>query len=409
MLTGVILKVCADLGFYLSVAGTLGAAFGAQSAQLFIGWFALTAAGLLSWLLRSRGVLRFLPLAAAAAALFCFADFSTAETVVLLPELAYVVYLAAVRRFEADQEIERQAFSVLWKLLIAETLICLIARVPQYVTHVGLPIGLITMLCQILLIRSLRHEEEVRSRPRYQLTELLLAVSVAAVILLLGSETGVHLIGAGLKGLYFAFLFPLLSLLVRAAVFVFTGVAWAVSALWALLQKLFSQERAEVVIETPPYWESSRKLYLGEAESAATPRKVIVALIILCAVVLLFFIFRWLSRRARRTHEDTPVTDERSAENAPEAAVSARDRSAVAHVRAAYRRYLRLGTSQGIRHRRTDTTLDIRNRFSGLFPNEEADALRELYLRARYDGRADREDAARAKELLAQLKKSGQD
>ena len=67
MLSGVILKILSDLGFYLSIAGLIGALFGAPGELIFGGWFVLTAAGFLSWLLRRRGFWRFLPFAAAAA------------------------------------------------------------------------------------------------------------------------------------------------------------------------------------------------------------------------------------------------------------------------------------------------------------------------------------------------------
>ena len=121
----------------------------------------------------------------------------------------------------------------------------------------------------------------------------------------------------------------------------------------------------------------------------------------------MFFVFRWMSKRARDGRSPLPgIRDERVTEEAAEAAVSRHERSAVGQVRQAYRRYLRLGAAQGIRRARNDTTLEIQRRFSGLFPDAETGPLRELYLRARYDGHAEKEDAARAKEIVAQLKKS---
>jgi hypothetical protein len=407
MISGVILKVLSDLGFYLSIAGLIGALFGAPGALIFSGWFVLTAAGFLAWLLRNRGFWRFAPFLPAAAYFF-FARYQIAEAAVFLPAFAYVVYLAAVRRFEPNQDVERQIFSVFWKLLIVVTLFCLIAKVGQYISDVALPIGLVTMLCQILLIRGLRHEEEVRSRPSYQLTELLLLAVIGAVILFLGSETGVRLLGALLKGIYNIVLYPVLMLLVRIAVFLLTGVAKVGKYVWEWIVEMFNlRKQQHVEVEIPPYAELDFKLYVGEGQSVTTPRKVIVALICVGVAVMLFFIFRYMSRRARDKREDSDgIVDDRTVEKPVEIAVPARERGAVAHVRAAYRRYLRLGAAQGVRRLRSDTTLEIQRRFSGLFPGEEAGALRELYLRARYDGHADKEDAARAKELLAQMKKN---
>ncbi len=409
MLSGVILKILSDLGFYLSIAGLIGALFGAPGPLIFGGWFVLTAAGFLAWLLRRSGVWRFLPFVAAAAYFF-FAHYRLAEGAVFLPAFAYVVYLAAVRRFEPDQDVEKQIFSIFWKLLIVVTLFSLIAGVGQYISHVALPIGLITMLCQILLIRGLRHEEEVRNRPRYQLSELLLLASVGAVILFLGSETGVRLIGAGLKGIYNVVLYPIFELLVRVAIIVFTGVAWVGKYVWKWIMELFELRKQDhVPVEIAPYSEHLRELYVGEGQSVETPRKIIIALIIVAVAVLLFLVFRWMSKRARKRPETPGVIDDRSVEKPAEAAVAAKERGTVAQVRSAYRRYLKLGAAQGLRPQRSDTTLDIRKRFSRIFPDDASDALREIYLRARYDGHADREDASRAKALIAQLKKSGQE
>lgn len=409
MLTGVILKILSDLGFYLSIAGLIGALFGAPNSLIFGGWFVLTAAGFLAWLLRNRGWLRFLPFLPAAAYFF-FAHYHIAEAAVFLPAFAYVVYLAASRQFEPNQDVERQIFSIFWKLLIVVTLFCLVAKVTQYIAQLALPIGLISMLCQILLIRGLRHEEEVRNRPRYQITELLLLAVIGGVILFLGSETGVRLLGAGLKGIFTGFLQPLLQLILKAFLFVFTGVVWVGKYIWAWIVMLFNlKKKKHVPVEIPAYSTEVRELLLGKQGEDSAPLNMLIALIVLVTLVLLFFVFRWLSKRGKKEREDTfGMTDDRSPEAPAEAAVSAKERSAVAHVRAAYRRYLKLGAAKGIRRQKSDTTREIQQRFVGLFPEESTGALRELYLRARYDGHADKEDAARAKELVAQLKKGEQ-
>ena len=409
MISGVFLKIFSDLGFYLSIAGLIGAVFGANDALIIAGWLVLTVAGFLAFLLRNRGVWRFLPFAAALA-YFLLAGYSVAECAVFLPPFAYVVYLAAVRRFEPNQDVVRMIFSLFWKLLIVMTLFCLIAKVGQYISRIALPIGLVTMLCQILLIRSLRHEEEIRNRARYQISELLLLAAVGAVILFLGSETGVHLLGTGLKLLYTGIVLPILQGLMQIFMVIFTGVAWVGKYVWEWIVKMFNLKRNDhTQVEIPPYTELDFKLYVGVGQSVTTPRKVIVALICVGVAVLLFFVFRYLSKRSLDYRGDGEgIIDDRTTEKDAEAAVSARERGAVAHVRAAYKRYLRLGAAQGIRRNRSDTTLEIQKRFSGLFPDEAAGALRELYLRARYDGHADKEDAARAKELVARLKKSEQ-
>ena len=409
MLSGVLLKILSDLGFYLSIAGLIGALFGVENALIFGGWFVLTAAGFLAFLLRKGGVLRFLPFLPAAA-YFVFAGYGVASGAVFLPAFAYTVYLAASRKFEPDQDTERQIFSIFWKLLIVVTLFCLIAKVQQYIAQLALPIGLVTMLCQILLIRGLRHEEEVRNRPRYQLTELLLLLVIGGVILFLGSETGVRLIGAGLRWLYTGLLRPLIQLILDAFIIVFTGVAWVAKYVWAWIVELFNLKRRQhVPVEIPPYNTEVRELLLGVEGEDSGPMKMLIALIVVLVAVLLFFAFRWLSRRLKQERAETfGIVDDRSPEKPAEAVVAAKERSAVAQVRAAYRRYLKLGAAQGVRRQSSDTTLEIQRRFSKLFPPQQSEALRELYLRARYDGHAEKEDAARAKDLITQLKKSEQ-
>ena len=409
MLSGVFLKVLSDLGFYLSIAGLIGALFGAPDILIFGGWLVLSVAGFLAFLLRNRGVWRFLPFLPAAAYFF-FAHYKIAEAAVFLPAFAYVVFLAASKRFEPDQDTERQVFSIFWKLLIVVTLFCLIAKVSQYIAKLAMPIGLITMLCQILLIRGLRHEEEVRNRARYQLSELLLLLVIGGVILFLGSETGVRLIGAGLKAAYSGFIQPLFRLILGAFVFVFTGVAWVMKYVWAWIVELFNLRKPQhVLVEIPPYSTEVKELLIGKQGEDAAPMNVLLVIIGLIVLVILFFVFRWMSKKSKEKREEAYGTvDDRSPEAPVEAAVSSKERSAVAHVRAAYRRYLKLGIAQGVRRQKSDTTLEIQRRYSRFFPDETTGALRELYLRARYDGHADKEDAAQAKELVAQLKKSEQ-
>ena len=406
-MSSVFLRILSDLGFYLCFAGFIASFFGVSGVLLCIGWFVLSAAGFLSRLLRRTGVLRFLSFAAAAAGLI-LARFPLAELLVLLPAFVYVVYLGAVQRFEPDRDTQQKIFSVFWKLLLLVTLISLFTKAAHTVSHYVLPMGLITLLSQILLLRGLRHESEVRSSARYQITELLLFAAVAALILFLGSETGTRLLLAGLRGLL-NFLSPLLELLLRLFIVVFTGVWWFLGLIGRLLRYLFGVgedgfDPAQIDTELEAMHQQFEDVQPDEL-----PRAILAGLIVLLVLGVatgLFFLFRWMARRSREGEDPVPdMREERLPGERPKTASSVRERGAVHQVRSAYRRYLKRGTAQGIRLMPSDTTLDIQQRFSGEFPQEESLELRELYLKARYDGHADASDAVRARELLKRMTK----
>ena len=240
MMTDVFLRILFDLGIYLSITGPAALHFGASEAALYTGWIILSAALFISCLLSRRGVLRFLPFAAAAAALI-LAGPSIAEALVFLPPFIYVVYLAASQRYGPDRDTVRQFFTLFPVLLTVVTIVCLFAGASAYAARFTLPVGLITLSCQVLLLRSLRHGTESRRSPRRQITDILLIAALASLILFLGSETGTSLILTALGAVYRVIVMPVLELLLR----VFIAVLSVISRVFSFIGRLFRHKLSE--------------------------------------------------------------------------------------------------------------------------------------------------------------------
>jgi hypothetical protein len=144
---------------------------------------------------------------------------------------------------------------------------------------------------------------------------------------------------------------------------------------------------------------------------AANPTvKLILTIIgIAAACVIAFFILRKLSRQNQRAMEierrehreslDTRISSDRGI-----AGMLRRRDDPVEGVRHAYRKFLRAAQKEGVRLNGRQNSLQIRNLAAPMFAQEPLDGLRDVYVQARYDGKASPEDVEKAKQALSQLK-----
>lgn len=408
MLDAVILGMFSDLGFYLSLAGTAAGLAGAGAGPLLLGWAVLSAAFALAWLLRGKGAARFAPFALAAAALV-LARPGTAACAALLPGAGYALYMTAKRRWDPEPYRTAALFSLLWKGLLGITVLLLIAGKGEAAVTVTLPIGFTTLMALTLLNRSLRHAPEVRNTAAYRLTELALVLGAGGAAALLGSRRAVELLLTAARAVYTYVAAPLLYAMVWLFYLLIRGVAWLIALL-----PLSDAPLLEELPQMPEGFAEQELLSIPEDGGGNTILSVILramgaALLVLAVAAALFFLLRWLSRRSPARQDVRPAfRDRRSTVDAPERLsrrAMAREQGSAAAVRAAYRKYLKLCAAGGVSREPGDTSLDLLRRGAELFPQPEADELRTLYLRARYGESASREDAARARELLRQLRR----
>ena len=390
------LKMAADLGILLSAAGFFVLPLGGHAMPLLLSVPAFALCFALSFLLRDRGILRFLPLLPAGLFVL-YPGLSAVDIVILSVELLYAVWLTVRKAYVPVWEIQAEIFSLYWKIflgvLVVEWLIA-----PVETRTMTLPAGLMASACCILLNRSLRHDPSVYRTPRFQLVNLAGVAAVAVIAALLGSETFLSIVGAGLKWFYDTLIAPLLMGVIYLFTLLIKGLSWVLSFI-----KIEKPEKKEDM--NLDSGEGSTEMELVEREDPAAV-EFLTAVLIIAAAIAVFFLLRALARSMRKARQEKAVQSvtRRYAAEAVEHDPMP-PRGPVRRIREIYRRFLRLCLRREIALTRSDTSLDVQQKSEYLFEQEDSAALRRLYLKARYRETADEEEAEQARALYQKLKK----
>lgn len=396
MLSMVFLKVAGDLAFYYTFAGPFALHFGAEEAWMLLTLAVVPFCVMLSYVLGDKGLLRFVPWLGGVVCV-CLPALGLADRIMMLPPLAYALMLMILRRYRPEWGSQVEIFNVFWKVFLAYVLLSLMLRVSDAGVQLEVLMGMVTLVCLVLLMRSLRHEESVYRQPSYQLLNLGLVGAAMGVALLLSSKGFLNSVFAVLGAVYRVIagvVMRILMLLLQAFAFLFS---------WIRFRRNEDREMPELNLG------GAAEIFGLEENTGADGRAftyVIYALAILAAIVVLILVFRFLARRYGEAPPAGDVRDNRVFLDDSDAREEKASRgSPVQRVRAQYKRFLRLCMKRGQELKRSDTSLEVNERCGHLF-GHEAQELREIYLHARYDHRADKDDALRAKELYARLKKS---
>ena len=400
MITIVFLKALCDLGFYCTFAGFFAVLLGAAPALLLAALPIQAACFAASFPLR-RGPLRFLPLALMAVCwLLPGAGFP--EYAAFAPPAAYLVWLAAKERYFPEWSHQADIFSRFWKIFFPFLLLAFLFGESETAAAVTIPAGAATLLCSVLLTRSLRHDPEVYCQPRCQLLNLAAVAGAGFCAFLLSTPAFLQGCLAVLRAVYTCAVGPVLMLAVYAVV----GIAAALMWLFSWIKLGFQPPEETVMMDLQGMAET-----LGVQEASDTPdylTRIAAALGIIGGILLLWAVFRFLARRNAASPPPGGESERReSIAAAPAAGGDRRENSCAQQVRAQYRRFLKLYRRAGFPRSPRDTSRDI-VRYSREAMGDDVSALRELYIAARYDGAATREDAAQAREICARLKRRQQ-
>ena len=176
------------------------------------------------------------------------------------------------------------------------------------------------------------------------------------------------------------------------------GISWLFS--WIHIEKI---EETEVVnIETG---DPASTDWMEIEEGGGVDIRILYAFLIILAGVLLFLLLRKLAGSLRKKASVRQKVNERRlvvTQHEPEDPPA---HGAVRKIRELYRKFLRLCRKNSVELKRSDTSSDIEKKSRSLFPEEESEAFREIYIRARYRGEADQKDAEEAADLLSGMKK----
>ncbi|MCD8160220.1 MAG: DUF4129 domain-containing protein [Clostridiales bacterium] len=401
MLTLVLLKLLSDLGLYYAFCGFFVVLAGAEAPVLLWAWGVQSLTGLLTWLLRDRGRLRFLPLALLAVG-WLLPGGGVPAWVAMAPPAAYVVWLTAMQRYLPEWGRQVDIFSVFWKVFLIFCLFMLVMGCGEILSAITIPAGLTSLACCVLLNRALRHDLSVCCQPRYQAMNLMMAAGMGLAALALSSKAFLQGCGAVLWWIYKTVFWPILMAVGQLLVGAIYVVMWLLS--WIGLTVTGEEQDAQNLAlgDTDELLEG-----LEAAENNSELFSwVCIALVLILAAVLLVFVFRWLSRSSRRTEEQPDSRTVRSSVRSEGVRpLSPFGRSPVRRVRLHYQTFLKLCRDRGLELERSDTSQDVTTKSVHRFDPAAVRELRQLYIAARYNDQATGEDAARAKELCQALKR----
>ena len=333
------------------------------------------------------------------------------DRIALVPAIAYAGYLARNDNYSLSHDRQTDVFLLFGKSYpIFFAVIALMGGFRLLASYSLFP-ALLTVVVNVYLLRVLRHEPEIYTKPRFLLQSIRTPAAFLFAAWLMHLDAVTSAVKTALLALYQHVIAPLLW----AILYLF---AMIISLLVTPLMQLFSG--AEVTsLDMESGLEDLADQTAQESSGEGYPLllqalKVLALLAVVAAVcVLLILFFRRLAGdrgNAEASDEPTLISQRtvRPAAQKKEERPPVSPLHPVNQVRRQYRRYLKLCRSRGYNPDIFETSRDICRESSGLFPGGASAAaqLRELYLRARYRGEATREDAILASRLVDQLRSS---
>ncbi len=402
MLILVFLKMLADLGFYSTFAGLLGA-IPTIEIQPFVIVASVPAMALvftLSYLLRNRKMLRFLPFLLVPLAAF-LPGFNLPAAVFLLPMVVYMVILAAKKLYEPDYPNARDLFSLYWKLAVVALIIATLSELlggQKTLSRETIPLILLTLTASVLLMRTLRHESSAYRRPSVVLLNVGILLFVLAGAFVLSNEhfqNGV---------VWF------LRIISAPVVYLLSALVIGVTRLFMWLMSLLPYNGPQDEItpsateETAPYETSETP----ETDVVIPPgiERVLTVVAILITILVIVLLIRWLLRHRNRFFaRKESAAEERSTVSGKPRKRGFFDRSSDLSIRRSYQKYLKQCVKEGVSIPIHNTSEDVARKTRGYYTKEAVDELRDIYVAARYDGEGGPGEARRAKELVQTMKR----
>lgn len=399
MATIVFLKMVADLGFYFTFAGFF-ASLGGASSYIMLPMMLIDSACLAgSYALNKNGRLRFLPLAIMLGGYF-LPGAGIADYIVMILPAAYVIWVAVKELYIPEWDRQVDIFSVYWKVFFVFIAIGLLCDQSGILTEMTIPCGIITLACCVMLMRSLRHERQIYCSKKYQLMNLGFVVAVGVVAMFLSSSVFLGSVLAALKVVYKYIIGPIFMAVIYAILVVLKGILWLFSFIKINLKNSEELSDASGIGEML----SNTQDELGETNVIF--ERVLIAMGIVAVAIVAILIFKYLAKRMGKGPVDTVITDRRYyAEPVSMKEPEPERGTPVQKVRALYKKFLKFSINQGIDIKKCDTSLDVNYKCSTSFNNSDTEELRSIYMEARYNGEATKENVARAKELYSHIKK----
>ena len=390
------LKIIADVAFYFAFANFLATALFSvpEGVALYsIPVFALSG-GLAFYLhVKTEGkLIRFLPLLLMAVN-FIWIPVHIPGYIMLLFPTAYIIYITAT----SGKHPERFQYHIvfLWFLRIyipIAVFTMMLSGIRDYMQFQSLPFAVIFFITSVAYMRLARHDDNVLNEWKFKVMNFVSIGLVFITGLVLGSRQLLdfvqQLFTAVFRGVFYPLLISLFNLLGR-------GINWLMG-LFGEIELPPPSDMPEEDIEIAEEWLPMHEISPGENFHIA----LVVVVIVLTIAFMAWLINMLINSRTPHIAESGVLQRYSSL---GKRATSERVRNPIRKV---YLRFLRLCVRRGIPEQSYFTSRDYEKRATRLFTlNEEARALRELYLPIRYGRKTPaREDVTAAKDLYKKIR-----
>lgn len=392
------LRITADLALFYTFGGFVAAKCGGTGAVW--GMIIQCLCFVLAYALRERGRLRFATLVPMVLGWVIYAR-SLPDCILLIPAALYVIWLVAKEDFSLDYERHKSVFGGFLLALVIFLVVAWFMRSLDVFSAVAMPYAVAMLVCTVLLMRSLRHEKQVYCQRRYQLVNLAAVAAVGGAAWIVSSKTVRGAAVEVLKVFHQHVLNPVLEFLLNVLLYIMQAVVWLCSLL-SLKMKPQEQEAPELSVE------GAEKLF-GEEFELKEPGELVKmlgkVLLIAAAVAAIVLLFRWMSRRRGVDTADAAESEVRGEIPTEAMGKPRKESSPVRAVRAQYRKFLKLCTERGVTRESGFTSMDVHEHAQWVQVDETVSGeIRDVYIKARYDGKADKGDAQRMKKLCAEAR-----
>lgn len=394
-----LLRMLVDLAFYGTFASVLASYWGGTGAitgyLLQCVFFALSSLG------NRRRWFRVLLVSPVFLSLFFYRRHA-ADCLFLLPGTVYILILVWKNDYILQHVRQYSLFQTYWKLFLILIPFFVIFDATEMFLSVIMPYGLFMVIPSVLLMQMLRHDKAVYSNPSYQMMNYTVIAILSAVALLLSRQAFLNSCRTVIRFLYKLLLRPillLLSVLLECLIWVFFQFA----------SILFGDETIQMAPMASIQQPAAEQIW-GEvtSEVAQNPWLTVILWILFGLIVsaTALFFFRYLNGRGTDKQPETAAEELRIATHYPVKRIGRKKESnELQKVRSQYRQFLKWRIKHGVLICPHNTSLDVHQQISPA-QEELSSAIRELYIRVRYAGHVEKDDAKQMKIMLTQIKRS---
>lgn len=414
------LKILTDLCYFMFAVSSITSKAD-HSGLLFTSPVIVAAAAFVSAMVAEkkpkRRILRLLPV------LLCGAAFVFTKTAVdyvhTVPMIIYLIIMVWLGNYRVAYSTSLERFFLLLKVLPAVAVLTVVANNAKGFTAVMLPYFFLFLILTVMLLRMLRHSEDVAKDKRFTIMNTLEIGGVCGFGYLLSTGQILTVAKVLFSALMDYIVFPLMN-----------AIGWVLSLIpraAGAIAKLFN-----VKLDTPDIGIDLSDIDFSElqtgqglpdegdqavmefyAEEAAkgggdTLKYVAIVIAAIVLIVMTVILFRVLMRMGRRNDDNQfadfreAITDEPGEERL---GFSARDR-----VRSCYRKFLRICVREGLDPDLNLNSRQVNQSMVKVLDNPAMDGLRDVYIRARYSSEEiTEEDVKVAKNMLGLTKKAGRE